>query len=160
MYAHIYKVVNIPSAPKTRQIICDDLESKLTDITKPLIIDCGSGWGGLCRKLAKKFPNTTVIGYEISPIPYLFSWCIQKISPNLDYTISRQDLFKADLKTADILICYLSPFHMKKFEFMIKDKGLHSALLYSQGFALPNKQADQIWDVPYSLEKKLYRYDL
>ena len=34
------------------------------------VYDLGSGWGGLARALARRYPRTPVIGFEVSPLPW------------------------------------------------------------------------------------------
>lgn len=157
IYSHIYKVVNMPSAPKTRRIICNDIMQNYSKETAITIIDCGSGWGGLCRKLSKHFPHATVIGYEISPFPY---WASKIVSLVGNYTVHRQDIFKTDLSDADILICYLSPYHMDRFSDYMHGINFKDKILYSQGFSLEGNIPKAEWHIPFSIEKKLYKYKL
>ena len=144
----------MPSAPQTRKAIIDDIRTEYTTDNILNIYDLGSGWGGLCRKLAASFPQAQVKGYEISPIPFLIS----KIKWRKNYTIHRGDIFKIDIKNADIIVCYLSPIHMKQLEETIKRRVKKGTILYSQGFPFPNIQPEKVIEIPYSLERKLYRY--
>jgi len=73
-----------------------------------LVIELGSGWGGMTRKLQKAFPDAQVVGYERSLLPYLASTFIANTR--------RGDIFAVDLSQADIVFCYLSPWHLVALE--------------------------------------------
>jgi 16S rRNA A1518/A1519 N6-dimethyltransferase RsmA/KsgA/DIM1 with predicted DNA glycosylase/AP lyase activity len=154
MYAHIYKVVNMPSTPSTRHKIIEDIKTLNFNHDNIVIYECGSGWGGFTRAIARAFPKTHVYGFEISPIPYLIS----KIWPLKNAKIKRQNLFECDFKKADIVIMYLSPYHMKKLDLVLKSQMKKGSVLYSQGFPIENKKPDNVIKIPYSIEKKVYKY--
>lgn len=156
IYSHFYKVVNMPSTPQTRNKIINILCENHDDCAGLSIYDLGSGWGGLCRKLSSKFPRATIKGFEISPVPYMVSKIFALFG---HYTISRQDIFKLDLSQADIIVCYLSHYHMNKLANKIKNECRPGLILYSQGFPIKDMIADKIIDIPYSIEGKLYQYN-
>lgn len=155
IYSTRYKIVNMPSAPQTRGAIIEDIQKQKGECENLNIYDCGSGWGGLCRKLAKSFPKASVVGIEISPIPFLVSF----FTPWRGYQLTHQDLFKRDLSDADVVIFYLSPYHADRLADKLRRELKKGALVYSQGFPLQGWQVSKEINVPYSLEKKLYRYE-
>lgn len=154
IYSTVYKVVNMPSAPQTRKAIINDIRLHQGIDNHLNIYDLGSGWGGLCRKLASSFPKASIIGYEISPIPFIIS----KIKWRKNYAIKRANIFKINITNADIIICYLSPTHMKQLERDIQARAKKGAVFYSQGFPFPTIQPEKVIEIPYSLERKLYKY--
>ena len=156
-YSSRYKVVNMPSAPQTRRKIIKDIKTFLSDRENSVIYDLGSGWGGLCHRLSKNFPNTKVIGIEISLIPYLYSKMIALLFSRA-YTIRRENLFHTDLTDADIIVCYLSPYHMKRFETEIYPILRKGCRIYSQGFPMNNIENFRTIKTPFSLEKAIYCY--
>ncbi len=158
IYSHFYKIVNMPSAPQTRKTIIDDLKKEIGDGADFKIIDLGSGWGGLCQKLSKHFPKASVEGVEISPIPFCVSKFFQWLSIFRHYHIRRDDFFKLDIASYDVIICYLSPYHMDRFKNDLLSQLGQGTILYSQGFPLKNKTAEAVIDIPFSLERKLYKY--
>jgi hypothetical protein len=79
------------------------------------ILDLGSGWGGILIALSKLFPQSKITGYELSPFPYIISSLrIYFNKKNID--ILREDFFDKDISSADIIFCYLSPYHMEKLK--------------------------------------------
>lgn len=106
-----------PVLPIVRRKAMDLLKNM--DISAREIVDLGSGWGGMSLKLANTYPNAHVTGYEISPVPYGFSRLRTLFSKQI--TITREDFFKKDLGNADIVTCYLSPYHMEKLKSGLAD---------------------------------------
>lgn len=158
IYGSLYKVVNMPSTPQTRRHIIDAITEKAGYDHDLVIYELGSGWGGLCRKMANAFPKADIRGFEISPVPFLFSWFIGLLDFRGRYAIRRQNIFHTDITDADIIVCYLSPYHMQRFERELMPDMKEGSRLYSQGFPLTHKEADKVIDVPYSLEKRIFCY--
>ena len=148
----------MPSSPQTRHLIAKDIRDNNKHSNPLKIYDLGSGWGGLCRKLAKNKQNAVISGYEISIIPFLYSKIVSYIDVFRIYNIFRADLFTIDIKQADIVICYLSPYHIQRFETELLQQMKKGSMLYSQGFALQNKKPSYIINAPFSLEKNIYCY--
>jgi hypothetical protein len=101
-----------PTLPVIRKSVIKLIRSHTVNIQDIQIAELGCGWGGLLRLLAYKFPNAKIIGYELSPIPYLIS----RISSSFNRKISiiSEDFFLSDWSEFDVLVCYLSPYHMEK----------------------------------------------
>lgn len=157
IYSHFYKVVNMPSSPNTRRVILDDIRAVVGDCDSKVIYDLGSGWGGLCRRLSHNFSAAHVKGFEISPIPYAVS---KFFSLFFRYSVTRADLFKTDISNTDIIICYLSPYHMAKLADKVVNECKKGTIIYSQGFPFQSIEPDDIINIPFSIEKKLYRYKI
>nr|NGX50824.1 hypothetical protein [Chlamydiota bacterium] len=107
----------MPTSSKVR----NQLLALLPKLERGNVVELGSGWGNLIFPLAKKYKNCQIVGYENSPIPYLFSLLINP-APNLK--IMRQNFFKCSLHNADLVVCYLFPKGMtqlkSKFERELK----------------------------------------
>ncbi|QLH35887.1 MAG: methyltransferase [Parachlamydiaceae bacterium] len=59
----------MPTASKTKMLLFKHLPKEKEGV----IYELGSGWGTLAFPLARRYPSSTIIAYENSPIPYLFS---------------------------------------------------------------------------------------
>ena len=154
IYGHIYKVVSMPSTPWTRRAIINHMRDQgMKD--GAMIYELGSGLGGLCFRLKRAFPKAEVVGYEISFFPY---W-ISRIS-NVFYgcKLHRKDIFKEDLSKADILVCYLSPYHMDKLREKLEKEMKRPYTLYSQGFPVNAWAEDTVLCPRIALEGKIYVY--
>lgn len=79
-----------------------------------LIVEAGSGWGGLALALARRLPACRVAGYELSPLPFLLSRLRARVLGLTNIEFSRADFRKADIPAADIVVCYLYPEGMRE----------------------------------------------
>lgn len=141
----------VPSKARVRKA-CIEL---LGDVAPENIIELGSGWGGMTSMLAKAFPDAFVTGYEQSLLPL---WCSRMAHfgrPKIR-TINTS-FFDIDLTTADIMFCYLSPWHMQQLASKFDRELKSGALVVSAAFPLigrtPLKQAlsKGVIDIPVYL---------
>ena len=80
------------------------LFSNLPELKEGTIVELGSGWGNLVFPLSKKYPTCKVIGYENSPVPFLYSALLNHRS---NLKIIRGDFFQKPLQEVDLIVCYL-----------------------------------------------------
>lgn len=114
-YEKTARISPAPTLPWVRRKVMDLLLTR-ADITRSYrIAELGVGWGGLAVRLARTFKKATLTGYEISPAPYWMSKLRCAVYGSR-VTITRRDFFKEDLSGYDILICYLSPWHMEELK--------------------------------------------
>ena len=70
-----------------------------------IIYDLGSGWGSLVIALARAFPDASIRGIELSPLPY---WVARFRARRLrNVFLHRGNFFKFNLRDADAVTCYL-----------------------------------------------------
>ncbi len=100
------------------------------------IYDLGSGAGGLVRKLAKAFPQATVVGVEIAWPAWLYSCIRQKISRlgNVHFILS--DFMKVNVADGDVTILYLSDAHIGPMSKKLAKEGKQGSLIISNTFPL------------------------
>jgi trans-aconitate methyltransferase len=90
----------VPSSASERQDVC----ALLGALPKgAMIYELGCGWGGLVRALAQRFPETRIVGVELSPLPLL----IARVFAPKNARIVRGDFLRMDLREADAVVCYL-----------------------------------------------------
>lgn len=144
----------MPTSFKTKRLLLDSLPKD----QKGIIYELGSGWGTLIFPLAKQYPNCTVIGYENSPVPFLFAkgWLFFSRDTNLQ--IKRQDFFKADLKDASLIICYLYPGAMQSLKEKFEKELGKETIIVSHTFAIPQWKAYKIYEVNDLYHTKIYFY--
>jgi len=119
-----------------------------------MIIDLGSGWGGLLRSIAKEFPDATIIGYECSIIPYFWSRCFCRHS---NIIIKRQDFLTIVPPPKSVLLCYLCPKSMKDIARVYR---LQDHRLISHTFSLPGHTASETFALGDLYRSRIYVYDL
>lgn len=104
------------------------------------IIDLGSGWGGVLIALSNLFPNSEIVGYEISPCPFILSkirgWIRSK-----NIKVYSTNFLNENISDADIIFCYLSPNHMKQLAPLFSTLGAGKSII-SCAFPLPGWAAD------------------
>ena len=143
----------MPSSAKAYKTILKHAEVK----GEGPIIDLGSGWGTLIVAFARKYPHKQVIGYELSLLPWLFSIIRKKLLRLNNLQIYRRDFFNVDLKTADLLVCYLFPKGMRKLKQKL-DADNNPVNIVSNTFALPNSNASMVIKLDDAFHTPVYFY--
>ena len=143
---------------------------------QPLTIyELGSGWGGLAYTLVKSLSrqapqqSISVVGYEITRMPYLVSKVLelifQYLHPHPEHRLryNRDDLLVA-LKCAqdgDLLVCYLCPTQMMRIsEYLRNAEHLPALTLVSLTFALPDFTPSESYTLPTFYRDQVYVYQL
>jgi len=124
----------MPSSKKVIKVILDELKYSENNP----VVDTGSGWGSLVCAIAVKYPQRRVTGYELSPLPWLFSLVRKKIQRLNNLTLYRRDFMKTGLSSAPVLVCYLFPGGMKALELKIINEEIPIDTLISSTFAMPS----------------------
>jgi SAM-dependent methyltransferase len=73
-----------------------------------LVIDIGSGLGGLVLDLARRRPESTFVGIELAPLPWLASALRARLAGSSARFV-RGDYEHLDLGDYDAVFAYLSP---------------------------------------------------
>ena len=102
------------------------------------IVDLGSGWGNFVIRIAKRYPQRQVVGYELSFLPWLTSSGLKKILGLQNLTLHRKNFYLADFSKASVLICYLFPEAMEKISHKLQVEKSNVNFLISNNFALPS----------------------
>lgn len=76
---------------------------------RPLrLVDIGSGMGGMALDLARRRPESDVVGIELAPLPWLASWLRARLGGSRARFI-RGDYEALDFADYDLVFAYLSP---------------------------------------------------
>ena len=62
----------LPSQRKLRNAMIAEIRKHYPNAQTA--IDIGSGWGGMARRIGKEFPKMRVLGVELMPLAFSFSW--------------------------------------------------------------------------------------
>ena len=125
----------MPSSRKAKRAILRASE----EAGDGVIIELGSGWGGLLFGLARKYPERQVVGYELSWLPWLYSHLYKIFCRLHNVEIHRQNFLAADISPASLLVCYLFPEGMIELQKKLTEAG-SDALLISSTFAFPDHE--------------------
>ena len=124
------------------------------------IIDLGSGWGNIVIRLAKRYPQRQIVGYELSLLPWLTSVFLKKVLGLKNLTLHRQNFYNASLPAASVLVCYLFPEAMSKIKNKLLLEQPKIDFLISNNFALPSWQACKTKQLDDFYKSPIYLYRL
>lgn len=127
---------------------------KLANIKKKeTVVDLGSGDGRLLYLAAEK--GAKAIGYEINPYLVFYTRIRAKLK-RLQITVLKQDLWKADLKVADVIFVYGRGETMKKFEdFVFKNTRKETRVIVNTDLTKPFPTKK-----PKKVENNIYLYQV
>lgn len=143
----------MPSSTKVNKVILEELKNSDNEN----IIDLGSGFGSLVIFLASNLPNKTIIGYELSFVPWLISNILKYILNIKNVHFYKKDFLKEELKNAS-LVCYLFPEGMKKLEVKLFKENINTKII-SNTFAFRNIKARRIIEIKDIYKTQIYLYN-
>ena len=121
------------------------------------VYELGCGKAGFLQAVREKYPQAKLIGIEYILVPYLISKLINVIKNN-NIQVLKQDIFKINLKDADVIYCYLGCDMMKRLEEKFTKECKKGALIISYQFIVPNIEPDKILEI--SKKEKVYFYKI
>ena len=124
------------------------------------IVDLGSGWGSLIVRLAMKYPDRQIVGYELSIMPWFVTVLISKLLGLKNLRVYRQDFLTADLSANAVIVCYLFPAGMLALDAKLAEQKTSIQYLISNNFALPSLQAEKTIRLNDFYQSPIYRYRL
>ena len=122
------------------------------------IIDLGSGWGNLLIPLARQYPERSIVGYELSPVPWLFSVFLKRVLGLKNLHVLRRDFLHEDLSHAAVLICYLHPEGMQGIASKLHTDHHCAGCLISHNFALPSFEPEKVIKANDLFRSPIYVY--
>jgi hypothetical protein len=123
------------------------------------VIDLGSGWGTLAIAFARRHPGRTVVGYELSWVPWAVSVALKHLLGLRHLSFRREDFRRAAWPPASVVLCYLFPRGMHDLAQLIETPGgPRPSLLVSNTFALPSVPADEVITLDDVYRTRVYVY--
>lgn len=144
----------MPTSRKVKRCMLSAFPEKVTG----KIYDLGSGWGTLLFPLAKRYPESQIVGYETSPIPYWFSKMRCKLGGYPNVQIVKKDFFEASLAEAGLIVCYLYPGAMARLKRKFETELPHNSWVVSSTFSIPGWPASKVLEVKDLYYTKVYVY--
>ena len=124
------------------------------------IYDLGSGWGSLVVRLARKYPERQIVGYELSLFPWLTTKLIKNVLGLRNVEVYREDFLSADLSGASVITCYLFPAAMEAIKAkLVLGKG-SLRFIISNNFALPGYEASKVVRINDFYRSPVYLYPM
>lgn len=126
----------------------DAIAGLLPDRPELRVADLGSGLGGTVVALARRRPDSTVVGYESAPLPYAVSKAaVAMAGLGGRAQIAYGDYRSRDLGQFDVVYCFLSPAPMPEVFAKARREMTAGALLISNSFEVPDHPADRVTTV-------------
>ena len=146
----------LPRIKSVRKLLVA-LFSNLPDLNEGTIVELGSGWGNLIFPLSKKYPNCKVIGYENSPVPFLYSALLNHRS---NLKIIRGNFFQKPLQGVDLIVCYLFPRGMEKLRKKLEKELSAGAIVVSHTHPIPEWNPKEVIEVDDLDHSTIYIYEV
>lgn len=150
----ITKASPLPTSRAVRETMLAMLPD---DIGGP-IYELGSGWGGLARALAGRYPETPVLAFEVSPLPWAFARVSQAFGGPGNVTFRLGDFHRANLGGAGLVVCYLPGPAMEKLKPKLAAELPPGALVVSNTFQIRDWQPVDEKTVPDQHLSRVYLY--
>ena len=122
------------------------------------VYDLGSGWGGLARALARRYPRSPVIGFEVSPLPWAWSRLRQALRGSANLTFRFGDFHNADLSGAALVVCYQPGPAMEKLKPKLEAELKPGAMVASNTFAPRGWDPAEVRTAPDAHASQVYLY--
>ena len=148
-----------PTSPRVRRAMLAILPPSLPNADQGRIYELGSGWGGMSRALADRFPGQPVVGIEISPLPFIVAWAYDMVAPRRNLTLKFGSLLNADLSDATLVVCYLSPNILHKLRLKLEKELSAEALVISSTFRIPKWKPMATVTAPDIYRSPVYLYE-
>ncbi len=110
---------------------------------KEVVYELGAGKAGFLRAIEERFKNEKLIGVEHSWWPY----CLARVQIMLSGSkikLIRDDIFKINLKEADVIYCFLNPKMMYLLEKKFKEECRPGTLIISYHFRMKGLDPERI----------------
>ena len=148
-----------PTSPQVRRAMLAILPPRLPGPNCGRIYELGSGWGGLSRALADRFPGQPVVGIELSPLPFLVARARNLIIPKQNLTLQFGSFLNADISDAALVVCYLSPNVLMKLRLKMERELASDTLVLSNTFGIPEWKPVATGAAPDMYRSLVYLYE-
>ena len=119
--------------------------------TEDIIYDLGSGDGRILIAAVKEFGAKKAIGYETNEDFYQISLSEIKHQNLQDkITVIKEDLFKADISEASVIILYLTPEANEVIKPKLEKEAKHGTRIVSRSFEIRKWQPIKVTYLTYS----------
>ncbi len=129
------------------------------------VLDLGSGWGGLARRLAAEHPEIPVVGVERALIPLLWSVLMQRLRGPANARFVYRDVLTPPAECGPaqagptVLVAYLAPDHMARLgRALLERTGPNETVLVSAAFALHGYEPDRVETLTDLYRTRVYLY--
>jgi len=150
--------IQVPYVPSKMRVIHKMI--KIAKIKKnEVVYDLGCGDGRLLLEAAKT-KKIQAKGYEIAPIPFLLAH-LKNLIQRAHVKIYPHNFFKANLKDANVIFCYLGPETMVKLYKKLKKECRKGTRIISNTFSIHDAKPVKVWAKdPKQRLPNIYLYEI
>lgn len=116
------------------------------------VMELGCGWGHLIPTLREKYPDKKIEAWERSPIPAIYTQVMYGIE------VKRKDFFAADFSNTELVVCYLFPGAMRRFETEIIPELPKGCWVVTHTFSLSGRKPVQVIKADDLYKTPVYLY--
>lgn len=148
--------IGITPLPSTRRA-----REKILDLLPPgqgPIYELGFGWSGLALALAERCPERRVIGYELSPMPFMISKLRQRMRGIKNLELHWQDFAQANLSDAEVVVCYLYPSGMQRLTEMLARDASRNTVVISNTFSIRDWKHTEVYELNDIYRTRIWVY--
>lgn len=154
VYALITGSPPLGSSARVRRALLESLPRDL----EGTILELGSGWGSLALPLARRYPRCTVVGYELSPLPWLVSKLRAGALRRRNLQLLRRNFLNEPLGDAALVVCYVAPSTMRRLAVKLDEELTLGALVVSHTYPLPGWKPDRLLRCGDEFRTPVYLY--
>lgn len=140
VFVHIFFLV--PYVPTKNRVVREMIKAAQIK-PKETVYDLGCGDGRLLLAAEKK-ARINAVGFEMAPLVYLLALA-RKFIANSRAKILFKSLFKANLRNANVIFCYLIPNIMPALSAKIKRECKRGTRIVSNTFHIPDLKPYKIF---------------
>jgi trans-aconitate methyltransferase len=159
LIAQFYNIMFRGYAPfiSTRYKVLKRIVNELNVGSNGTIYELGCGDAGFLRLARRKFPEAKLVGVEYSLLPYIIAQVQSSLSKS-KIKFLKKNIFRVDLKEADVIYCFLNIKTMVLLEKKLEQECRPGTTLVSYHFTLPNRKPEKVIEMG-NLER-IYFYKL
>jgi SAM-dependent methyltransferase len=135
-------VAPIPASRAARRAACELLAARLDPRCEGTILDLGCGFGGLAFDLARAFPGARVVGWELSPLPFVVARIRAAARRNVEVRFG--SFFGAPLGGAAAVACYLMLRPMRRLDAKLTAELAPGTPVVALGFFFRGRQPEEV----------------
>lgn len=132
--------------------------------TQGPVADLGSGWGHLALTIAGRESERTVVGYELSWLPWLTACALARVLKRQNVRFYRRDFFQAleagELAEVRVLLTYLHAPGMKRLKTALRQNPRAIETVISNNFAFDHCPPEATWRLKDFYRSPVYRYSV
>lgn len=152
-----YVWTGVPALPTSPRVLGAVL-AMVDRAPRRRVVDLGSGYGTLVIAVARRCPRASVIGYEVSPVPYLLGRLRLAVAGLPNASLRFANLFSADLREIDLALSYLTREPMVRLKEKLEEELAPGAELICHTFALPGWEPLETVRAEDMYRTPVYRY--